>query len=837
MTVSQQFRDHIYPVRESGVQNERRTVAEVTYTLAAPDSKEGGVLDLPPGNPISRPNQIMNEIRRQQAPVLTFEPNGVTLDGRYLIAPPPETFPDAEIGWWSEAFSDDSGLLSPPLVIDRHFDELQTFNTLGIVFDTASGNYCGEFDIEFFGPFGDLILLQEIRNNDTTDFRSPQGGIDISRVRVTLFRTHLPRRFARVIELDFGLVLTFTDKQIKSIVAVNDADPSGKTFITPELDITIDNGYMEDHTQRTLGSLPQGSSVFIDVNGAPREFWVFRHNGAPNADYAGWGNVTFLIQALGYEAGRWNNTAVRDYENSTMHIWMNGEYLAMFPEWLQPYFAWGRIPFIPGEGGTEVVQGENGLLCRVFAPSNTELGHTSVSTALQGVSFGLFSNNASRIMNSAATGEPVIYLTRGINISNNNIAIVLVGGGVNVNNAATTSRYYRPVFALPAAMALGSDNEIAVPDMIKEWDLFDARTYAPYLLRRQRADFRVGLVLPDESIEWVDGGAYYLARPEIQDRQVKLITMGNTFEMEMETFFQSSFNEMPLGVLVRQLYPWADVPVASPPIPGYFGNVNHRRALAFLIELSCCIVYEDRRNVLQFVDFTTDNGENPVDRIDYHTLIGAPVARQSEYYNSISLAEWDMSIEHRQISRTRHEPGNIQVTFHNPVQYEEGRIDLDYEITEGFELKNAIWYTMYMVGEIVRTDENTSHDAELTIHGNSITLTRSDVIYHAPWYTGLEVLRPYTVVLPFFIKEAPHFAQLRDWFLARKFEVINKQLNVDSRYRGNPAREIADVVDVQFTRGGQIQPVHIVSHEIAYKTGALSGRIKAIGDNPLLVRR
>ena len=624
IAVSQQFKDNIYPTTPNGVPSMRRTVAEVTYTLTAVDSKEGGVTVLPPGNSISRPHQIMNEIRRQIAPVYTMEHMGVTLDGRFLIPPPVNQFPEAEIGWWSEAFSDDDGYFDEPLVIVREFDLLQTFNTLGIVFDIASDNYCSEFDIEFYDGFNTMVLLQEIRGNDTANFNSPQGGIDVKCVRITLYRTHKPRRFARVIELDFGQILTFRGGDMISVSNINEADPSGKRFITPEFDITVLNKYMET---------PDGETV-------------------------------------------------------------------------------------------------------------------------------------------------------------------------------------------------------------KQYDIFDSRTFAPYFLQRQRFDWRHGLVLPDDSVEWVHCGTYFLARWQVQDRKVRFIAKGNTFQLEDKTWFHSSFNELPIGTLVRQFYPWANIALNTPPITGYFGNINYRRALTYLIELSCCLVYEDRDNMLQFVDYTTQTDRPPVDTMRYNILFDTPVADQSEYYNSISLAEWDMSIERRQISRTRHAVGHVQITFGNPVQFENGRIDLDYEITDGFEFQNAVWYTMFVIGDIVKVDPDVpENEAEITINGNSISLTRTDVIYHAPWYTGIEELRPYNVNLPFFIRGAEHFVALRRWFLARKFDVIKKQLSVEARYKGNMAREISDIVDFQFTRAGQIQPVHMTGHSLRYVAGGLDGKVKAVGDNPLLVRR
>ena len=147
--VSAAYKENIYPKGAP-----RKTVAEVSYSLSAPDSKEGGELNLPPGNSISRPWQVMNELRIQPAPVGTLEPEHWTLEGRFMIPVSTNVQEGLEIGFWSKSQSDEMGFFDDPLVIERIFDHVQTFNTLGIVFDPASGNCCTEFDVEFFDIAG-----------------------------------------------------------------------------------------------------------------------------------------------------------------------------------------------------------------------------------------------------------------------------------------------------------------------------------------------------------------------------------------------------------------------------------------------------------------------------------------------------------------------------------------------------------------------------------------------------------------------------------------------------------------------------------------------------------
>lgn len=598
MAVSQEYKDNIYTTP-------RTTTARIRYSLSPPGSKEGGEINLPPSNAQSRDWQIMNEIRNYVAPVLSIEPGRCMLDGSYML--PPEGQEYLEVGYWSLQMSDENGRFNPPLVIERIFGNVFTFNTLGITFDMVSGDCASDFDVEFFDGFGASIYREEVRGNTDTTFNTQQAGINVLRVVITIHSTNRPQAFIKILELDFGLVLTYNDAELQAVNMIREADHNGKRYMYPELVVSIHN---------------------------------------------------------------------------------DGNY-----------------------------------------------------------------------------------------------------------------------------------------------DPFDIEGYAPYFLRRQRFDYEHGLVLPDGTVEWVYCGAFYLANWRIDDVHVMFIAKGATFELENQMFRASNFTELSLAALVRLIYPMADVRIDSPPITAYFGNINHRVALRFLIELSCCIVHEDKYNVLQFVDIVGNGTELPiVDEIRYENSYEHPQPRTQEFYNCILLSEYAPSVEDRLISRTFHEPGNITVKFSQPTQGE-----LRVELNEGYTLTNAIWYTMYMTGTIVRHPNATDNEAELEIRGDSVTLVKTDTLYFAPWHTRMESDVPYVVDLPFFVRSAPNYIQMRDWFLARKFAVLRNQVQISNLWRGNPDRNIGDRMDAVFSRDGASQPMYMTRNELLYRGGALEGNIAVIGENPLLI--
>lgn len=219
---------------------ERVTVAEVIYSLVAPQAKEGGILDLPPGNEFSRRDQVLNGVQHIEYPIATLEPKHWKLDGTFVMPLPPEKS-NIEIGWWSDIMSDENGILNPPQIVTREFDNVQAFTSLGIAFDKATNNYCTDFEAYFYNTAGQITHHEHITDNTSYYGRTLEAGFNIIKVVIILHKTHKPFRYARVAELDFGVYLKFDEYDIKSIAAINETDYLGKNFILPEFSLSILN--------------------------------------------------------------------------------------------------------------------------------------------------------------------------------------------------------------------------------------------------------------------------------------------------------------------------------------------------------------------------------------------------------------------------------------------------------------------------------------------------------------------------------------------------------------------------------------------------------------------
>ena len=218
---------------------DRRTKAEVTYSLVAPEAKEIGVVALPPGNPISRPEQIVNSITDISVKIATFEPGNWKLDGSFVLPLPPAQS-NMEVGWWGEHMSDENGEFQNTPIIEITFPVVQNVKRFGIAFDEPGDNYCSELEITVYNSVGDVILSERI-NNASAYAATSEGALNAYRVVYKLYQTNNPFRYPRVSELDFGIVVRFTGEDITSLGLVTEADPTGASFPLSQLNFFIRN--------------------------------------------------------------------------------------------------------------------------------------------------------------------------------------------------------------------------------------------------------------------------------------------------------------------------------------------------------------------------------------------------------------------------------------------------------------------------------------------------------------------------------------------------------------------------------------------------------------------
>ena len=122
-----------------------------------------------------------------------------------------------------------------------------------------------------------------------------------------------------------------------------------------------------------LSAKAVGSTVKLKVGGTARNFIVV-HKGKPSAAYDASCDGVWLLMEDIYENRQWHSSNVNDYAASTIHAYLNNQFLALFDANIQAQIKQVKLPYRPGSGyGTNVNSGANGLSAKIFLLSGTEV--------------------------------------------------------------------------------------------------------------------------------------------------------------------------------------------------------------------------------------------------------------------------------------------------------------------------------------------------------------------------------------------------------------------------------------------------------------------------------
>jgi hypothetical protein len=358
------------------------------------------------------------------------------------------------------------------------------------------------------------------------------------------------------------------------------------------------------------------------------------------------------------------------------------------------------------------------------------------------------------------------------------------------------------------------------------FDQLNPESLAQYLHKRQSFEYSHGLYMENGRPEWVFGGAYLLDSWTVSDDTVTFVAKGKAAVLENSTFYGSTFTKMTVGDLIDQVFAETgfdsivpDVLWESEKVAGYLGNVTFRQATTYLAELGVCAVRENRQNHIDFVDLLASGAVT--DGIDYDNLFSPPKIKLEPYYNGVILKEKTISAKNEQLAKARFSVSGsreVRVYFDKPLFTSNGNCS----VSSGFVISNVRYSAMFMTATV--TGNGT---AEITVTGESAAFATEENFYAAPWKDPLEPAYGYVVDLPMLFNDNAPF---RDWFLERKFRLLQKRLTCTLTWRQNPAQETGDTVSVQANKNNLNVLMMPVSEKIDFSGGVLKGSTKTIGE-------
>lgn len=123
-----------------------------------------------------------------------------------------------------------------------------------------------------------------------------------------------------------------------------------------------------------MSDLVVEGTIKLNLGGAPWD-WLVVHQGLPSAIYDASCDGTWLLLKNIYENRQWNSSDVNKLESSTIHSYLNSDFLNLFDSNIKDAIKQAKIPYRKNGGNGGVDQsGANGLSAKIFLLSGDEVG-------------------------------------------------------------------------------------------------------------------------------------------------------------------------------------------------------------------------------------------------------------------------------------------------------------------------------------------------------------------------------------------------------------------------------------------------------------------------------
>lgn len=206
-----------------------------------------------------------------------------------------------------------------------------------------------------------------------------------------------------------------------------------------------------------LSTKAVGSIVKIKVNGAAKDF-IIVHQGLPSSAYDASCNGVWVVMKDIYTTMKWDGSN-NDYLNSDMTAYLNGTFISLIDADIRNAIKQVKIPYT-NYSNNNVMSGSNGLSCKVFLLSGTEVGFSGVSYMnTEGAKLSYFGSASKRVAyNGSSAAEWWLRSPR--TGSGYGVWTVESDGSYDFWNYRNTCGV-RPAFVLPSTLVVSDDGTVS----------------------------------------------------------------------------------------------------------------------------------------------------------------------------------------------------------------------------------------------------------------------------------------------------------------------------------------------------------------------------------------
>lgn len=212
-----------------------------------------------------------------------------------------------------------------------------------------------------------------------------------------------------------------------------------------------------------LSTKAVGSVVKLNVGGVAKEFIVVQQ-GCPSALYDESCDGTWLYLRDVYGNRQWHSDNVNDYENSAIHAYLNSTFLELLDPDVQAAIKQVKIPYRKGSGtSTTITSGANGLSCKIFLLSGTELNISNGNPSGEGKTLSYFTGCTTNDKDSKRAAS-ARYWIRSPYLSGSTSVLYVIYNGGPYYNVCSGIDAVRPALILPSDVWVDDDGNI-IPNL------------------------------------------------------------------------------------------------------------------------------------------------------------------------------------------------------------------------------------------------------------------------------------------------------------------------------------------------------------------------------------
>lgn len=206
-----------------------------------------------------------------------------------------------------------------------------------------------------------------------------------------------------------------------------------------------------------LSTKAVGSIVKIKVNGAAKDF-IIVHQGLPSSAYDASCNGVWVVMKDIYTTMKWDGSN-NDYLNSDMTAYLNGTFISLIDADIRNAIKQVKIPYT-NYSNNNVMSGSNGLSCKVFLLSGTEVGFSGVSHMnTEGAKLSYFDSASKRVAYNGSSAA-IWWLRSPLTHNSYNVWLVNTDGS-SYNCWYSNSYGVRPAFVLPSSLVVSDDGTVS----------------------------------------------------------------------------------------------------------------------------------------------------------------------------------------------------------------------------------------------------------------------------------------------------------------------------------------------------------------------------------------